>query len=617
VSHKTKTPVLALMALGIVFGDIGTSPIYSFQQSVAEGQANPASIYGVVSLIFWALVIVVSLKYLVFILRADNNGEGGIMALFALLPATIRFPKNRANLVIFFLMMLGAALLFGDGVITPAISVLSAVEGTAVLNPSWVQFEVPITVIVLIALFAFQFKGSAKIGRFFGPIMLLWFLTIGGFGAYQVSKYPAVIKGLSPMYALNYIGHEGFHTFVILSSVILAITGVEALYADMGHFGAKAIKLSWFIVVGPSLVLNYLGQAAEEITNPQSTSSLFFNMAPNHGWLIYLVVMSTVATVIASQALITGVASITHQAINLDVFPRLKIVHTSQTEKGQIYVPIVNALLGIVTVALVVLFRTSANLANAYAFDISGTMLITTLAFFILITQRWKWNIFSAVALMGAFAIVDLAFFASTTTKVLKGAWVPLAISLAIVYLIWIWRHGQTVLTKYLASHSADWDSLERLIEEGQAIPTRNVGIFLTSHHGKIPQALIAQIKNMHGIPGRIVVVSTRILDEPHAIPKEAIVEMKGSVTFVSAKFGYKDEIDIPGILIGGALTVEEESTATYYLSDRKFNNRSYGEIRGFAEQVFTFMHRNSAPVGPHFKLPDERLVTLGIQIEL
>jgi len=617
MSHKVKTPVLALLAMGIVFGDIGTSPIYAFQHSVSEGHTDINSIYGIVSLIFWALVIVVTLKYLVFILRADNQGEGGIMALFALLPMSIRNPTKRRNYFMYLLIMLGAALLFGDGVITPAISVLSAVEGAGILNPNWVQFAVPITVGVLVALFAFQYKGTAKIGQLFGPIMLLWFLTIGGFGAIEISKHPSVFKALSPTYAINFMAHEGFHTFVILSSVILAITGVEALYADMGHFGAKAIKISWFVVVWPALILNYLGQAAEEVTNPGSINSLFFNMAPNHAWLIYMVIISTLATVIASQALISGVASITYQAINLEVFPRFKVVHTSATEKGQIYVPIINTMLGIGSVALVVGFQTSAKLADAYAFTISGTMLITTIAFFILITQRWKWNIYLSVLVMGSFLLVDIAFFASTSTKVFKGAWAPLSISLGILYIIWIWRRGQIILTKYLARHSAEWESLENLIESSQAFRSRNAGIFLTSQQGRIPQALVAQIRNMHGLPGRIVVVSVKILDEPYAIPKEAVVESKGEITFVSAKFGYKDFIHIPNLLLGEVLTVEEEAAATYYLSDRKFNNRSGGELRGFQEQLFTYLHRNSAPVGPHFNIPDERLVTLGVQIDL
>jgi KUP system potassium uptake protein len=517
----------------------------------------------------------------------------------------------------YLLIMLGAALLFGDGVITPAISVLSAVEGAGILNPNWVQFAVPITVGVLVALFAFQYKGTAKIGQLFGPIMLLWFITIGGFGAIEISKHPSVFKALSPTYAINFVAHEGFHTFVILSSVILAITGVEALYADMGHFGAKAIKISWFVVVWPALILNYLGQAAEEVTNPGSINSLFFNMAPNHAWLIYMVIISTLATVIASQALISGVASITYQAINLEVFPRFKVVHTSASEKGQIYVPIINTMLGIGSVALVVGFQTSAKLADAYAFTISGTMLITTMAFFILITQRWKWNIYLSTLVMGSFLLVDIAFFASTSTKVFKGAWAPLSISLAILYIIWIWRRGQIILTKYLARHSAGWESLENLIESSQAFRSRNAGIFLTNQQGRIPQALVAQIRNMHGLPGRIVVVSVKILDEPYAIPKEAVVEHKGEITFVNAKFGYKDFIHIPNLLLGEVLTVEEEAAATYYLSDRKFNNRSGGEMRGFQEQLFTYLHRNSAPVGPHFNIPDERLVTLGVQIDL
>ncbi len=617
VTLKTKTPYLALLALGIVFGDIGTSPIYAFQTSVTDGQSNAASIYGVASLIFWALTIVVSLKYLTFIVRANNKGEGGIMALFSLLPDEIRHPKRKLALAFYFAMMLGAAFLFGDGILTPSISVLSAVEGTGVINPHWVNLEVPITVAILIILFAVQSKGTGKIGAFFGPITLVWFLTIGYLGIREISKYPQVLKALSPTYALTYMGHQGLHTLVILSSVILAITGVEALYADMGHFGVRAIRLAWFIVAAPALIANYLGQAAEEIVNPKSANALFFDMAPNHSALIFLVIVATAATIIASQALISGVGSITQQAVNLGIFPRFKVIHTSKDQSGQIYVPLINFFVGVGSILLVVIFGSSAKLANAYSFDIAGTMLITTVAFFIVAVRKWHWNIALTSLIMGFFFIIDVGFFGSTSTKIFKGAWVPLSISLGIVYFVWVWRQGQIVLGKLIAKDAVSWDAIDSLIQEGKAVETENVGVFLTSSTLKIPQALMSQIRNLHSVPRKVVVVSINILDIPYAEPNGTQRVVNGRVTQVSISLGYFDPINVPKILREHCLTVEEEAKATYYLSDRKFNNLDSGEIRGFMEKAFTFLHRNSSPVGPYFGLPEERLVTLGVQLDL
>lgn len=614
---KNKTPYLALLALGIVFGDIGTSPIYAFQTSVTDGQSGRSSIYGVASLIFWALTIVVTIKYLTFVVRADNKGEGGIMALFSLLPDSIRNPQKKLALAFYFAMMLGAAFLFGDGMLTPSISVLSAVEGTGVINPSWVHLEVPITVAILIALFAVQFRGTGKIGALFGPVTLIWFITLAALGIREISKYPKVLEALSPTYALSYISHEGIHTLIILSSVILAITGVEALYADMGHFGVKAVRLAWLVVAAPALILNYLGQAAEEIVNPKSSSALFFDMAPNHASLIFLVAIATAATIIASQALISGVGSITQQAVNLGIFPRFKVVHTSSDQSGQIYVPLINFMVGFGSILLVVIFGSSAKLANAYSFDIAGTMLITSIAFYIVATQIWKWNRIATSIGMGFLYVIDLGFFLSTSTKIFKGAWVPLSISLIIVYFIWVWRKGELILAKVKTKDAMSWDAFEEFVKQAGAVETQNVGVFLTSSTLKVPQALMSQIRNLHSVPKKIVVVVVNVLNLPHAEPNGTQSVVSGRVTQVSLDLGYFDPINIPQILREHCLTKEEEVSATYYLSDRKFNNLDSGEMRGFMEKVFTFLHRNSSPVGPYFGLPEERLVTLGIQIDL
>jgi len=461
-NHRTKksgVAALTLGALGVVFGDIGTSPIYALKESLTTSGTTRFDIFGVVSLIFWALMIVVSFKYLVFVLRADNKGEGGILALFALLPNSIRRARKGPRYAFYMLMLIGTALLFGDGVLTPAISVLSATEGLNSISPSLAHLSVPLTVAILIVLFGVQFKGSDAIGKIFGPIILIWFGTIGFLGLLQVRKTPSIVHALSPSYAVDYIAHHGLHTFIILSSVILAITGAEALYADLGHFGKRPIRIGWFLVVAPSLILCYLGQASLEMQSTKNHENLFFNLAPNKAVGIFLVVMATLATVIASQALITGVASISRQAVQLGLFPRLKVVHTSGEHSGQIYVPAVNALVGVGSIFLVVNFGSSAALANAYSFAIAGTMLITTLALGIVAIDHWKWDKAPVFLLISILGIVDLGFFLATVTKIFKGAWVPLAIGLAVVYMMWVWRKGQSALSFLLQKMKATGQS--------------------------------------------------------------------------------------------------------------------------------------------------------------
>ena len=614
---KSSTSMLTLLALGVVFGDIGTSPIYAFQQSVSDGQSNVDGIYGTVSLIFWALMIVVSLKYLTFVLRADNKGEGGVLALFSLLPKEIRNPDNRRRYFIYGALLLGTAFLFGDGIITPAISVLSAVEGTGEINASWVHFEVPLTVVILAILFLVQSKGTQKIGRLFGPITFIWFATIGALGIREIARHPDVLKALSPTYAISYVGHQGFHTFIILSSVILAITGVEALYADMGHFGAKPIRIGWFFIVAPCLVANYLGQAALEIVDPKATSALFFNMAPNKASLVFLVLISTLATIIASQALISGVASISRQAVQLGLFPRLQIIHTNADQEGQIYVPVMNTMLGIGSIILVIIFGTSAKLANAYSFAIAGTMLITTMAFYIVAVRRWHWNRFVTGAIVGFLGIIDLGFFASTSTKVFKGAWVPLFIAIIVVYAMWSWRKGQIELQKQLDRDATSWADVEELVNQGKVVGIPTVGVFMTSKVDKVPQALMAQITNLHVIPNRVVLVSVSTEESPYATSHGSVHTLNSRVTQLNCSVGYMDQINIPKLLVESVLTAKEESLATYYLVDRKIVGVDTGELKGLSHKVFSFLHRNASTASHYFGLPESRVVSLAVQMDL
>lgn len=617
MKRNTPTPILALLALGVVFGDIGTSPLYAFQQSVSDGQSGVTAIFGVASLIFWSLMIVVSIKYLVFVLRAENNGEGGVLTLFSLLPRKFRRPQHWGEYTIFFALLLGTAFLFGDGFITPAISVLSAVEGTAVINPSWVHFEVPITCVILFFLFFIQRKGTAKIGSVFGPVMVLWFATIALLGVRQIARDPSVFRALSPSYAVALIAHNQLHSLVILSSVILAVTGVEALYADLGHFGARAIRIAWFLCAAPALILNYLGQAAEKITSPQSGGALFFNMAPNRATLIYLVFLSTVATVIASQALISGVGSIARQAVQMGLFPRLQIIHTSNKESGQIFVPFMNTVLGIGTILLVVIYKSSTNLGNAYSFDISGTMLITTIGLGIVANYRWHWKKRYVIPLCVIFGILDSSFFLSTATKIFKGAWVPLAIALVILYFMMVWRHANAVLTRQIEEAAVGWEQLDELLQTNEVQFSPQTGIFLTSNLERIPQAALSQIKQMHFLTERVVAVMLTITDQAYQEELVKCEKIGERITLVELHMGYMNEVNLPQLLRTHVMSEPQESVATYYLADRKFNNMNSGEITGITERVFTFMHRNSATPSLYFGLPDERIVTLATQLDL
>ena len=615
--HQTSLGVMTLGALGVVFGDIGTSPIYAFRQTLDTSGTTLYDIYGVISLIFWSLMLVVTFKYLSFVLRADNNGEGGILSLFALLPLKIKRATKGARYGFLLLILLGTALLFGDGILTPAISVLSATEGVGVISPNLAQYSMPITVVILVVLFAFQFKGSASIGKIFGPIILLWFVTIGYLGLVKVQEEPTVLKALSPFYAVEYIGHHGFHTFVILSSVILAITGAEALYADLGHFGKRPIRISWFLVVAPSLVLNYLGQAVLAIQNPSEEGSLFFGLAPSRGALIYLVVLATAATVIASQALITGVASLSRQAVKLGLFPRMKIVHTSENLEGQIYVPAINLFVGIGSIFLVLNFRTSAALANAYSFAISGTMVVTTLAFAIVAREKLKWKKSSLWSLIPIFLIIDLAFFLATVTKLLKGAWVPLLMGLGLTYLMWAWRKGQGALEHALDRTNMEWVELDRFKDQNSISVLSGVGVYLSSNAQSVPQALVSQVKNLHSIPEKIVIVTVVTADIPVVKAAPTVREVHKGVTQAIIYVGFQQTVSIPKALMEHVITPQEENSATYYLTDRKFIESPKGELSGIVEKTFSFLHRNASTASNYFGLPENRVISIGTQMDL
>jgi KUP system potassium uptake protein len=608
---------LTLGALGVVFGDIGTSPIYALRESLNTAGTELYDIYGVVSLIFWSLMLVVSLKYLVFVLRADNNGEGGILSLFALLPNKVRNATRGTKYFFVIFLLLGTALLVADGMLTPAISVLSATEGLKTLNPEFASWTVPLTVFILFALFAFQFKGSNTLGKIFGPIILIWFTTLGYLGFIKVKEYPEVIEALLPTYAVEYVIHHGFHTFIILSSVILAVTGAEALYADLGHFGKRPIRIGWIFIVAPALVLNYLGQAVIAIQEPGEEKSLFFALAPNDAVRIYLVVLATLATIIASQALITGVASLSRQAVRLGLLPRLKIVHTSSTIAGQIYVPAVNLVIGLGSIFLVVNFKTSSALANAYSFAISATMLMTTIAFGYVAAEKFKWSKKALYLVIPILIFIDLSFFLATVTKIFKGAWVPLLIGFAITYVMWVWRKGQVALESALRKQEMSWDEVEEIIASGSISIIPDTGIYLSASALKVPQALIAQINNLHSCPKVILIVSVIQGDVPVVTAKPILKDVNDRVKQLYVWVGFKQDVNIQKSIIDHVMSAAEERECTYYLADRKFLETSKGSLKGITDKVFGILHRNSATASSYFGLPENRVITLGTQMDL
>ena len=617
-THAQHGPVggLVLGATGVVFGDIGTSPIYALHETFGHSGTSLESIYGVTSLVFWTLMLVVTFKYLSFVMRADNKGEGGILALLSLLPEQYRHTKNRRQTGLLVLVLVGTALLFGDGVLTPAISVLSATEGLKLVNEDLANFSVPLTVGILLALFSVQYRGTHRIGQIFGPIMVMWFVTLGGLGIYRLVDRPEVLKALSPTYALSFLQHEGLRSFILLSSVILCVTGAEALYADMGHFGARPIRIAWGGLVAPSLVLCYLGQAALVANNPEVADSPFFALAPNKTFAFAFVVLATIATVIASQALITGVFSLSRQAIQLGLFPRLTIRHTSDEHEGQIYVPVVNWLVGITSIFLVIAFKTSTALAHAYVLAIAGTMSITTVAFYKVAREVWGWKPIHIMPITAIFLFIDTAFLIGTSGNILNGGWVPVILGAIVLMVMLIWRAGYQALNAAMKEQSRTWQQIFAGIEMGTISSVPGVGIFMAAPNEEVPAALISQVTVMHTLPERIIVVTIEPEPFPTATSKVKLDDLTSRLTKIKIPVGYMQNIDLPAVLKERVLGDLEEN-ATYFLSERRFRGTEMGRLGPRTEKLFGLFHRNAATPTEYFGLPYERVISLGTRIEL
>ena len=615
-SHLAGNAGLILGATGVVFGDIGTSPIYALKETLHRSGSSVDDIYGVVSLFFWTLTLVVSVKYLSFVMRADNKGEGGILALLSLMPRKIRGPKTVKHNAALILILVGTALLFGDGVLTPAISVLSATEGLALLNEDLAQVAVPLTVIILAALFLVQSRGTHAIGTVFGPVMLWWFGLIAGLGIYRFLAEPSVIKALSPVYAIEYIGQSGFKTFAILASVILCVTGAEALYADMGHFGVNPIRWAWMFLVGPALIFCYLGQAALVSTNPEAASNPFFGLAPNQTMLVVLIVSATLATVIASQALITGVFSLSRQAVQLGLFPRLTIRHTSAEHEGQIYVPVVNWLVGLTSIALVIGFKSSSALASAYVLAIAGTMAITTFAFHIVARQVWQWPLAKVLPLTMIFLVVDLSFLIGTAGNILDGGWVPIALGAFVFAVMGIWRAGNRALNSRMRESTRTWQEIYQGLETGEIASVPGVAIFLASPAEMVPAALISHVTVMHSLPEEVIVVTVKSDTQPISTTPALCDHISDRLCRVTIYAGYMETINLPEVLECEVLG-EKEKIATYYLSERHFLASNRGSLGHRTEALFEILHRNSVASTEFYGLPYDRVITIGTRIDL
>jgi KUP system potassium uptake protein len=617
---------LTLGALGVVYGDIGTSPLYALKECLSPHYGlhpDPTTVLGLLSLMFWSLTMVVTVKYLCFIMRADNRGEGGILALLALCPSSLRAAAPGRLRVVTLLVIVGAALLYGDGMITPAISVLSAVEGLEVATTSLRPAILPITCVILFGVFWIQKHGTARVGRLFGPVMVVWFLTLGVLGAIQVVKHPAVLAALSPHHAAGFLTHHGFAGFAVLGSVVLCVTGGEALYADMGHFGKRPIRMAWLFVAMPALVLAYFGQGALVLADPAAAANPFFAMVPRGPLTYALVALAAAATIIASQALISGAFSLTHQAVQLGLFPRVTVTHTSADAHGQIYVKEINWGIAAACLALVLIFQSSSRLAAAYGLAVCGTMVITTFVFFRVARERWKWPLTKALPLLLLFMFFDAGFLSSNLLKFKDGGYVPVVIAGVIAVAMVIWSMGRSYLAEYMAERSPSWKDYKAMLDSEKVHRTESLGVFMASDARGVPPMMVHVAERMHVMPGTSMLLTIRFDHVPYVRVSERISEVTDlgdGFWRVVAHFGFMQQPDVPRLAHVAARRIGadcRDEDITYYLGRETFLATSAGKMGPLTEGIFQFLSRNARTATAYFRLPAEQVVELGVQIDL
>ncbi len=620
--------LLALTALGVVYGDIGTSPLYALKEAFMHShtQAGAESIFGILSLVFWALMIVISLKYLIFILRADNNGEGGILALTSLVNNTdIKFfGLISAKKVLILLGVFGAAFLYGDGVITPAISILSAVEGLSIITPIFDPYIIPITILILIGLFSFQKNGTAILGKIFGPITLLWFLVMGAIGLFNIFQNAEILKAVNPMYAVNFLSANLHTGFIVLGSVFLVVTGGEALYSDLGHFGAKPIRLAWFAVVLPCLLLNYFGQGAFLMTHPEAVTNPFFLMAPQ--WiLIPLVLLATLATTIASQALITGVFSITLQAIQQGYIPRMLVSHTSAEEMGQIYIKSINRILMISCILLVLLFKSSSQLAAAYGIAVTGTMIITTILFYFVAIQKWKWNIYLTTAICAVFAVIDLIFLGSNMLKIFDGGWFPLMIGIAGFIYMTTWKTGRYILSQCLKEKILPMDDFFIKIKNEKIHIIDGTAVYMNRNQHLTPYSLVHLTEHFKAMHKNIVFMTVLNEQKPYVESKDryTVNSIFENGYQIVIRYGYLEQPDIPKVL--NQLKSEnpmfenifQHDKVSFLIGRESIIATNKPGMALWREKIFIVQAKNEMPATQYFQLPSDRVVEVGTQVAI
>jgi KUP system potassium uptake protein len=613
---------LAFATLGIVYGDIGTSPIYALRETFEHSDltVEKANAYGVASVVFWALVIVISVKYLALVMRADNHGEGGILALTALVIPPKGQTPTRIGAAVITLGVFGTALLYGDGLITPAISVLSAVEGFEIATSAFSRFVIPVSVIILIGLFSVQRRGTAGIAKVFSPVMVLWFFVLGALGLRQILKQPEVLRAVSPTYAVEFFLNEPWHAFIALGSIFLVVTGGEALYADMGHFGRRAIQISWYALVLPGLLLNYFGQAAMLSDGREEVGSPFYDMAPEWG-ITPLAILSTLATVIASQALISGAFSLTAQAVQLGYLPRLAIHHTSSTHIGQVYVPLVNWLLMIGCVGLVVAFRSSSALAAAYGIAVTATMLLTTLIFFRVVRDRWHWSAGKAVIALVPFLIVDVAFLAANIPKIPSGGWFPLVVGFVLVIQMTTWRRGRELVASLMQREGDHMGSLIRDLEGSNLHRVSGTAVYLCKDVESPPPALLSNLRHHKVLHEMTMLVAVDTTDTPHVPLGERgqVSRIAPGLVQVRLHFGFTDEPDVPTTLAAVAISDHEfkPDDVTYFLGRESVSASKLPGMHPLREELFVLLNRGAANAARFFMLPSAQVVEIGSQVEI
>jgi KUP system potassium uptake protein len=621
-AHSTETfKALLIGSIGVVYGDIGTSPLYAFREAVvaASGSAGAVTmqaVLGVVSLILWALIIVVTLKYVVILLRADNNGEGGTLALMALAQRAV---GSRAGAIVL-LGIISGALFYGDAVITPALSVLSAIEGIKLVTEAFEPYVVPLTVLILLGLFAAQSRGTARVAAFFGPVMCVWFAVIAIAAITPIMRHPEILYALNPMHAVSFMLHHGIIGFVTLGAVFLAVTGAEALYADLGHFGKRPIQTAWIFIVLPSLALNYLGQGALVIADPRAVENPFFLMFPDWA-LIPMVALATMATVIASQAVITGAYSLTRQAIQLGLLPRFEIRHTSESHSGQIYIPRINMLLLIAVMLLVLMFRSSSALASAYGISVTGTMVVTAMMGFVVIWKVWRWPAIAAAALIVPFLFLDLTFLAANLLKVFEGGWVPLVLGGAVMLLMYTWRRGSRLLFEKSRKLEFPLADLVAMLEKRPPQRVTGTAVFLTSDPVSAPTALMHSLKHYKVLHEKNVILTIQTAPTPRIDPAERVRVEQISATFskVTLRFGFMESPNVPKALaIARKLGWQFDIMSTsFFLSRRALKPAAHSGMPRWQDHLFIALSRTANDATDYFQIPTGRVVEVGTQVTI